>query len=239
MRHQTKYLKLPFGFDTSRLNEDLEKIADSEWIAHVNSAAYENEWRCAPLRSLDGKLDNILSVPDAHYDDTTLLERCTYFREVVDTFQCKKTSIRLMALGAGSQIKMHVDNGTSFEDGTARLHIPIVTTPDICFTIEDEEIHFSAGNTWYLNANCSHGVNNKSKNSRIHLMLDCIVNPWLEAIFLEAGFIPDQSPKYGDSSINDENVDAIVSNLIALNTEHGKQIAERLLAIRNREQPNA
>jgi quercetin dioxygenase-like cupin family protein len=231
MPHNTRYLKLPFSFDTGRLNQDLAKITEAEWIAHVNTAAYDHEWSCVPLRSVDGRPDHILSLSDMDYQDTDILKRCPYFQEVIDTFECEKTSVRLMALGAESRIKMHTDKGTSFEDGTARLHIPIVTTPDICFTIEDEEVHFSAGHTWYLNANCLHGVNNNSLNPRIHLMLDCIVNPWLEKVFLNAGFIPDDPPKYGDASINDENVGAIISSLIALDNETGKQMAERLIAI--------
>lgn len=231
MPHKTRYLKLPFFFDVRRLNEDLAKIREAEWVAHFNTSAYENEWSCVPLRSLDGRTDHIMSLSDVHYEDTGILERCPYFQEVINTFECEKTSVRLMALGAGSRINMHTDKGTSFEDGMARLHVPIVTAPDICFAIEDEEVHFSAGNTWYLNANCLHGVNNESKNPRIHLMLDCIVNPWLETVFRDAGFEPDDESKYGDPSINDENVAEIISSLIAMNTEGGRQMAESLAAI--------
>ncbi|MDD5112527.1 MAG: aspartyl/asparaginyl beta-hydroxylase domain-containing protein [Methylobacter sp.] len=231
MSHKTRYLKLPFFFDVRRLNEDLSKIREAEWIAHVNTAAYENDWSCVPLRSLDGRSDHILCLPNVDYEDTDILGRCPYFQEVIDTFECEKTSVRLMALGAGSRIKMHTDKGTSFEDGMARLHIPIVTTPEVCFTVEDEDIHFSAGNAWYLNANCLHGVNNESKHPRIHLMLDCIVNPWLEKVFLDAGFVPNAPPKYGDPSINDKNVGAIISSLIAMNDEPAKQMAKRLIAM--------
>lgn len=231
MSYKTKYCKLPISFDIGRLTDDLKKIKETDWLDHVNTSAYDNAWRCVPLRSVDGKSDHILSLSDKHYKDTTILKRCPYFQEVIDSFKCEKTSVRLMALGAGSQIKMHTDKGTSFEDGIARLHIPIVTTPDICFTIEDEEIHFSAGNTWYLNADCLHGVNNASQKPRIHLMLDCIVNPWLEKVFMDAGFIADAPTKYGDASINDKNVGAIISSLISMNNDSAKQMAERLIAI--------
>ncbi len=231
MPYKTKYCQLPFSFDTGRLNDDLKQIRETDWLDHFNTSAYDNVWRCVPLRSVDGKSDHIQSLSDKHYKDTDILKRCPYFQEVIDSFECEKTSVRLMALGAGSQIKMHTDKGTSFEDGIARLHIPIVTTPDICFTIEDEEIHFSAGFTWYLNAGCLHGVRNKSLTPRIHLMLDCIVNPWLENVFQEAGFIPRAKPKYGDPSINDKNVGTIIASLIAMNNEPAKQMAARLIAI--------
>lgn len=229
----TRYLRLPLSFDVARLHADLAQIQETDWIAHFNTQAYEKEWRCAPLRSMDGRADHIISLPDVHYGDTALLARCPYFREVIASFKCEVTSVRLMAMEAGCRIKPHRDNGTSFEDGVARLHIPIATTPEVLFTVEDEEIHFSAGHVWYLNAACMHGVYNGSSQPRIHLMLDCIVNPWLEQMFAAAGFAPKAKPKYGDSSINDGNVTAIITSLLAMENSGSRQLAEKLAAIRD------
>ncbi len=233
MAYKTRYLKLPCVFDLARLETDLAKITEEDWVAHFNTAAYENEWRCAPLRSMQGRSDHIMSLLDVPYANTALLDRCPYFREVIDTFECEKTSVRLMAMGPGSRIKMHTDRGTAFEDGMVRLHVPIVTTPEVCFSIEDEEVHFSAGHTWYLNASCLHGVRNDTPHSRIHLMLDCLVNPWLEKLFLNAGFEPDEKPKYGDPSINDDNVSEIIASLTAMGSGAGINLAMSLAAIRD------
>lgn len=233
--HRTRFLKLPFSFDVPRLQQDLAKIGAEEWINHINTAAYEKDWRCVPLRSVDGKSNHIAALPDMRYADTSILARCPYFQKVIDTFECEKTSVRLMAMGAGCRIKMHIDRATSLEDGMARLHVPIITAPEVLFTVEDEDIHFSAGDTWYLNANCLHGVKNDSEITRVHLMLDCIVNPWLESVFLESGFVPDDKPKYGDPSINDDNVAEIIASLLAMGGDAGKQLAARLDAIRQAE----
>lgn len=230
---KTRYLRLPFTFDVARLNVDLAQIDETEWIAHANTDAYDKDWSCVPLRSVDGRTDHILSLPGMRYADTDLLARCSYFREVIDLFECEKTSIRLMAMGAGSRIKPHRDAGTSFGDGIARLHIPVVTTPEVLFTVDGEDIHFSAGHAWYLNANCLHSVYNGSPQPRIHLMLDCIVNPWLTQMFQGAGFEPEDDAKYGDSSIDDDNVEAIIANLMAMGNDTGKQLAAKLAAIRD------
>nr|HQT25981.1 aspartyl/asparaginyl beta-hydroxylase domain-containing protein [Burkholderiales bacterium] len=230
---KTRYLRLPFSFDVVRLKDDVSKIHDGEWIVHANDAAYDMEWRCAPLRSVEGRADHILSLPGMRYEDTALLSRCQYIREVIDAFECEKTSVRLMALAPGSRINPHRDSGTSFEEGLARLHIPIVTAPEALFTIEGEEVHFPAGRAWYLNACCLHGVHNGSRQPRIHLMLDCVVNPWLEAIFLNAGFESGAKPKYEDASINDENVGAIIASLMDMDGETGKKLSGKLAAIRD------
>lgn len=230
---KTRYLKLPLAFDVARLRDDLANIADSEWIPHFNTAAYEREWRCVPLRSLEGRSDHIISLSGVRYQDTAILDRCPYFRQVIDTFECEKTSVRLMAMGPDSVIRMHRDPGTSFEDGLARLHVPILTSPAALFTVEDEEVHFSAGGAWYLNANCLHGVRNGSRQPRIHLMLDCPVNTWLEALFDAAGFIAEAPPKYGDPSINDDNVAAVIECLLTTGGTPGRREADRLAAIRD------
>ncbi len=229
---KTRYLRLPFLFDVRRLECDLENIDEEMWMAHVNTTAYTGEWRCVPLRSVDGRSDHILSLSGMHYDDTAILERCTYFREVIDNFECEKLSVRLMAMAPGSRILMHRDHGTSFEDGVVRLHVPIITAPEVLFTVADEDVHFAAGHAWYLNANCPHGVTNESTRPRIHLMLDCIANPWLERVFMEAGFEPDEKPKYGDPSITDDNVAEVIAGLHALGTPAGRKLAAQMIAVR-------
>ncbi len=231
MIQATRYLKLPFEFDVGRMQHELTQVATAEWVSHFNTEAYEKNWHCIPLRSVDGRLDHIMSIADANFQDTAILQRCPYFQEVINRFECEKTSIRLMSLEAGGVIKEHSDQGTSFQDGVTRLHIPVITSPLVTFRIDGEEVHFSAGHTWYLNANCLHGVQNNSALPRVHLMLDCISNPWLEQVFNDAGFIANAKPKYDDPAINDDNVLEIIERLTAIGNPAGMRIADQLRAI--------
>lgn len=231
VQQRTRYLKLPFHFDIDRLNLELDNVLSSEWINHFNTRDYENGWSCAPLRSVDGRLDHIMSISDENFLDTDILKRCPYFQDVLNQFHCEKTSVRLMSLEPGGVIKPHTDPGTSFEDGLARLHIPILTDPHVQFVIDGEAIHFSRGATWYLNASCTHAVTNHSTTPRIHLMLDCIPNPWLQQIFDDAGFVPKDKPKYRDVSINDDNVTEIIERLRAIGSATSTQMANELSAI--------
>lgn len=227
------YLRLPFQFDVAHLRESLAQIRDEEWVAHPNTGDYEGEWRCVPLRSVDGRPDHILSLSGMDYADCAILDRCPFFREVIDSFRCDKTSVRLMSMEAGGRIRVHRDHGTAFEDGLARLHVPIVTAPEVLFTIGDERVHFDAGHTWYLNADCPHGVRNDSRGPRVHLMLDCIVNPWLTQLFAEAGFLPADRPKYGDPTIADDNVAAVIAALHAIGSPAAQHLAAQLARVRD------
>ncbi len=183
----TGYLKLPLAFDVPRMRRELDAIGDEAWIGHFNTGDYEGGWRCVPLRSVDGRADNILPIEGARYADTAWLEHCPYLREVIGSFRCEKTSVRLMALEPGALIREHRDPGTALEQGVTRVHVPIATTPETIFRIEGETVHFSAGHAWYLNASCLHGVENRGPAPRVHLMLDCVTNPWLEELFTAAG----------------------------------------------------
>ncbi len=228
----TKYLKLPFSFDVERLQQDLEKINESEWIDHMNTAAYDKKWCCVPLYAHEGKSDGIYAMEtDGSFEPTEILQRCDYLKEVIDSFQCEKVAVRLMLLQAGDEIKQHTDHDSALESGVLRIHVPIQTNPEVLFTVGGESVHFTQGNTWYLNADLSHGVQNPSNSDRIHLLIDCKVNKWFEDVMVKAGYVYDSKPKYGDQSITDDNIQEIIATLEQMGTEGGSKAAEDLRVI--------
>jgi len=211
---RSKWLKLPLSFDTDKLQHELHKLAPHEWINHMNTQAYDKRWCCVPLYAVNGDPLSIYAFDDdAHYLPTPILARCNYFQEVIDTFKCDKAGVRLMSLAAGDHILPHSDGYSDYQSGLVRLHIPIQTDPRVIFTVDGETIHFSIGNVWYLNAVCTHGVENYSAQDRIHLLIDCRRNDWIDALFLQAGYQADTPAIYGDPTINDENVLAIIGAL--------------------------
>lgn len=213
MSAPTRYLKLPFSFDIGCMQRELDGIEGSRWIRHFNTGAYENNWSCIPLRSVDGRLDHIMPLETSNFQDTPILAQCPYLQQVIDRFECEKTSVRLMSLEAGGVIREHRDEAASLDDGVTRLHVPVRTSALVTFRIDGEEVHFTAGDTWYLNASCLHGVENRSAQVRVHLMLDCVTNPWLQRLFLAAGGVLREKPPYGDPAVNDGNVPQIIAAL--------------------------
>ena len=200
-----RYLKLPLSFDAARLRAELDALLAPQWVEHFNTRDYDGGWRCLALRSADGQPRHIGALSEANFLDTPALAQCPYFRAVLDAFECDKAAVRLMALEAGAVIKPHRDAGTAFEDGLARLHVPLQTDPAVTFRIDGEDIHFSQGDTWYLNAGRTHAVHNRSACSRIHLVLDCRVNPWLRRLFARAGLAPSATPRFGAVAMGDQH----------------------------------
>ncbi|MED5594779.1 aspartyl/asparaginyl beta-hydroxylase domain-containing protein [Janthinobacterium sp. P210006] len=225
------WLRLPLAFDVARMQHDCSQFAASDWISHFNTGAYDSGWSCVPLRSPGGDAGHIVPVDGARYADTPQLGRCPYLREVLARFECDTRAVRLMALEPGAIIRAHRDAGTALADGLTRIHIPIHTSPQVLFSIDGETVHFTAGHAWYMDASCLHAVHNRGMTPRIHLVLDCITNGWLEALFAAAGFVPKPLPKYGDANIHDGNVHAIIAQLRAAPTPASLALASELAAL--------
>nr|WP_121270712.1 carbamoyltransferase C-terminal domain-containing protein [Pedobacter schmidteae] len=192
-----KHLKLPFEFDRSLLLTELRCIEDRSWIAHYNQADYSGSWTTLALYSKDGSSSSIYASMDAaSLKPTEIMNFCPYIREVLDTFQFEKLAVRLMRLNVGAVIKPHRDNALGYEDGDFRLHIPIVTNPDVNFILGGERIVMDEGTCWYINANEEHSVTNEGTTDRIHLVIDGKRNEWTDQIFYrlapEASFIREE-----------------------------------------------
>lgn len=76
-------------------------------------------------------------------------------------------------LVAGKKVEGHYDSG-DYLGMARRTHIPIITNPDVDFIIEDETINMKTGECWEINNNRFHAVNNRSKNDRVHLLIDIL-----------------------------------------------------------------
>ncbi|MBK7432608.1 MAG: hypothetical protein IPI66_01115 [Chitinophagaceae bacterium] len=85
-----KYLRLPFQFDALKLQEEVERLNNANWLMHYQTRHYEGEWSAIPLRSTGGKADNVIIAPtnDTPYLDTVFLESSPYLKTVLQTFQC-------------------------------------------------------------------------------------------------------------------------------------------------------
>lgn len=183
-------LRLPLLFDPSKLRRDLDAITGGQWTAHFNKDLYSGDWSGIALRKPADATHPIQALypsPTAtEWVNAELLERCPYFAEVFAQFQCPVQSARLLKLGAGSIIEEHTDYELSFEDGEVRIHIPVLTSPNVEFYVRGNRILMEEGETWYLNASVPHRVSNAGPTDRVHLVLDCLVNQWVESMFQRA-----------------------------------------------------
>lgn len=186
-------LRLPLDFDPARLAADMDSIAGTGWISHFVTQNYEGDWSVIPLRAQAGArhpVEMIYSNPSARaFEDTPLLAAAPYFRAVLASFACPLQAVRLMRLAPGSLIKEHSDHDLRFEDGTARLHIPVVTSDAVDFRLNGVRCVMAAGSCWYLRLSDPHSVANRGMADRVHLVVDATVNGWLTDLFDRAAVL--------------------------------------------------
>ena len=183
-----KYLQLPFSFDEGLLQQEVAALSAMQWQPHYQVKHYEGEWSAIPLRSIAGKIDDIIISPDKNpdYRDTVFLDNSPYLQQVLHTFKCPLQAVRLLKLNAGSTIKEHRDAELNFERGEIRLHVPVCTHTDVEFFLDKEKIDLKEGECWYMNFNLPHAINNNSTINRVHLVIDALVNDWVKEIFTSA-----------------------------------------------------
>ena len=228
MDELVRYIKFPIAFDTDKLKNDLAKIINKNWIDHYNTNGYSGKWTSVALMSKDGKSDSIYALPsdDDKMMDTEILDSCTYFKEVLDSFLFEKTAVRLLQLSVGAEIKPHSDHCLGYEDGSFRLHIPIITNPDVEFILDDNRLIMNEGECWYIDANFIHSVANRGKQDRIHLVIDGIRNDWSDALFFkEATENRFLKPK---AKMSEEQKELMIAELKRMDTTVAQEILKNL-----------
>lgn len=185
MPEKTKYLKLPFQFDSEKLVFDLSLILDRKWIPHFNTNCYDGDWKVISLYAYDGDDSNIfaLSTSNSIISETVILKECHYFKKVIKSFKCSILSARILRLGVGARIKPHRDHELGYENNNFRLHIPIITNKDVQFILDGNQLRMLPGECWYTNVNYIHSVVNLGKSDRVHLVIDFERNEWSDQLF--------------------------------------------------------
>ncbi|MBQ4800950.1 aspartyl/asparaginyl beta-hydroxylase domain-containing protein [Pseudoalteromonas sp. MMG006] len=84
----------------------------------------------------------------------------------------------LVNLKAGGVIRPHRDIGYSLLH-CHRMHLPLITNELVDFTVGGETKHLPSGSLWEINNATVHGVENRSDQDRLHLILDWVPNDTL------------------------------------------------------------
>jgi Aspartyl/Asparaginyl beta-hydroxylase len=94
------------------------------------------------------------------------LVRAPYPRELIADLPAPKLMVRLLTLPAGSEIGEHNDAGSNFRFGSLRLHVPVVTHPDVIMMIDGERMSWRPGELWWGDFSRRHWLRNNSPITR-------------------------------------------------------------------------
>ena len=139
-------LRLPLEIDLGALRADLAALPAATWRPHFNTGYYDGDWSGVALRANPGAHVPLYSDPTREdFIDTDALRQCAYLPRLLGEFRCPVKAVRFLRLGAGAHIREHRDFGLCFEEGSARVHLPVLTHPDVEFMLDDVPLCLRAG----------------------------------------------------------------------------------------------
>ena len=165
MRLTRPFIRLPFRFDTRRLEAEVRSLGNSRWMRHPSRMRGNS---AIPLISSGGGDNDSF---EGEKQPTPHLERCPYLKQLMASFGEVLSRSRLMKLDAGAEVSLHVDFNYHWFS-RVRIHIPITTSPEVIFHCGGEKLHMGAGECWIFDSWRRHRVLNAGTHDRVHLVID-------------------------------------------------------------------
>lgn len=167
MRLSTPFVKLPLNFSHAKLAEEISRFGEDEWRAHPQR--FEGNTSLI-LVSTNGEENDDFAGP---MKPAPRLQQAPYIRQVMASFDTVIGRSRLMRLTPGASVAHHTDMHY-FWRNHLRIHIPILTEPEVAFYCDGEEVHMAPGESWTFDNWRGHSVENRSDRTRIHLVIDTV-----------------------------------------------------------------
>ena len=167
MKFDQPFLQLPKRFCADTLAREVAALDASAWVAHPGKLPGND---AVLLITPGGELTHSVSGP---MQPTDHLLACPYILQVMEELGGVWGRSRLMGLAPGAEVPPHVDLNYYWRTHI-RIHIPVVTNPQVEFTCEDETVHMSEGECWIFDSFRPHRVRNGGKDKRVHLVLDTV-----------------------------------------------------------------
>jgi uncharacterized protein (TIGR03032 family) len=194
MQLSQPFIRLPLTVDADRLRAEIRQFGSDDWRPHPQGHPGNS---ALPLVARHGQAeDDGVAGPMAA---TPHLARCPYVNQVLAALRVPLGRTRLMRLAAGAEATSHIDTNYYWAQ-RVRVHIPILTSPEVRFLCGDAETHMAPGEIWIFDTWRPHNVLNVSGAERIHLVADTVGSSAFWAMTRDAESIPSAVPFAPDTS---------------------------------------
>ncbi|PHY19558.1 aspartyl/asparaginyl beta-hydroxylase domain-containing protein [Caulobacter sp. BP25] len=165
MRLSRPFFQLPLLFDVARLQAEVAALPPEAWVAHPDQVPGNSAVRL--ITAGGGENDSV----HGRMAPTPWLEAMPYLKQALAGFGVVWSRSRLMRLAPGAGVPEHADINYHWHT-RVRLHIPVVTWPEVRFHCDGEAVHMGAGEAWVFDNWRRHHVENNASAERIHLVAD-------------------------------------------------------------------
>lgn len=138
MRLTQPFFQLPVFFDVAHLEAEVAALPGRAWVPHPDSVPGNSATRL--ISAGGGETDS----NHGQMLQTPWLATMPYLRQVLAGFGVVWSRSRLMGLAPGARVPEHADINYHWHS-RVRLHIPIVTSPEVRFHCDGQSVHMAAG----------------------------------------------------------------------------------------------
>lgn len=162
------------------LYDEVEATA-IDWVESF-SDYQSGGWEIASLYNATG--DATYDVPqESAIKPTPLIKRMPRMKAFLDSTGLDYMMVRLARGLPNSYLYEHSDYRGLEKYEKLRLHLPLYTHPQAVMSLIDVNVYLKRGFLWKLDPqSVVHGVRNVGQEPRVHLILDCYMNPVLESL---------------------------------------------------------
>lgn len=185
MRLPRPFYRLPIRFDVDRLVAEVRQLPPTAWAPHPNAIPGNSSVR---LVSVDGGENDDVAGP---MRPTPHLLASPYLRQVLASFGVVWSRSRLMRLAPGAEVPTHADINYHWFS-RVRVHIPVLTRPEVSFHCGGEKVHMAPGEAWIFDNWRLHRVDNPTHEERIHFVADTSGSAPFWRLAAQAGLPPAQ-----------------------------------------------
>jgi hypothetical protein len=179
MRLNRPLLRLNRSFCADTLAAEVAALPATAWIPHPGNYRGND---AVPLVTPGGRISNDFvgaMMPTEH------LRASPYIMEVMAALGAVWGRGRLMGLAPGAEVPSHVDLRYYWRTHF-RVHIPVITNPEVRFHCGGESVHMDPGEVWVFDSFRMHRVHNGGTEKRVHLVLDTVGGDGLWDLIEEA-----------------------------------------------------
>lgn len=148
-------------------------IIDKKFIKHFGNY-HDGGWESIGLITSGGNPNEDREIKGKKFEKTTFLKNdLKKLNSFLELIPFKKKRVRIMNLKKNKKIFTHFDRTETFDLGSMRVHIPIITNSKAIIKIINQEYHWEEGGVYYADFSFPHSVENNGDSDRYHLVIDC------------------------------------------------------------------
>lgn len=179
------YKEVKSGLDISELKKAVLNATEEEW--NLNQYRQQKFAVAKDVETLLFKINgNNVSSGDNPARTNTWEEAWSKWKDLVDPVVKEAISgyeghekafvnkCLIPRMRPGTEIPEHKDLSVVF-NVSHRIHVPLVTNPDVYFMIDGERCVMEEGNAYEINNKAIHSVANRGAEPRIHLLFDIYI----------------------------------------------------------------